>query len=607
MNLREKKDQPAPPQDSDQYFRSIFDYSPVGIGIAGPDRRYLKVNPAMCRMLGYSEEELVGKHFSDITHPDDVDLNIHNIDAMSAGAVGSFAIEKRYVRKTGEIVWVSLNVVPLNQVGPGQWNTLGLAEDITARRNSLMALAISESRFRNLIETSSDWIWEVDSAMRYTYASPQVQDLLGYTPEEVIGKTPLDFMAPVEAERVSAEFGPIAAARMPIVSLRNVNRHRNGHEVVLETSGIPVVDAAGYLLGYRGIDRDISWREDMVRTLLASELKYRSLMKYGADPVLIANMKGELIEINDAAETLLGYTRNELPGIHVRLLHPADEMSRIYAAFTELESADTTMVRDVHVLSKQGRRIPVEINAKLIDVGGHKLAQAIFHDLSEQQQREALRLHQEAEHRETLVREVHHRIKNNLQGVTGILRGLARRQPAVASALDTVISQISSIAHVHGLYGRAANGQVSLTGLLQDVAQNSASIWQMEITVSVEQECQHCIVNEGEAVPLALVLNELMANACKHGEKRGFHSVSIEYSTDFSQASVRIANQGCLPPDFDFLQHRRIGTGLGLVAALLPQADASIEWVQEQGVVVALLSLSQPLFSVLATVEGSPS
>jgi len=288
------------------------------------------------------------------------------------------------------------------------------------------------------------------------------------------------------------------------------------------------------------------------------------------------------------------------------LLHPANEMSKIYAAFTDLESADTTMVRDVHVLSKQGRRIPVEINAKLIDVGGHKLAQAIFRDLSEQQQREALRLHQEAKHRETLVREVHHRIKNNLQGVTGILRGLARREPAVAPALDTVISQISSIAHVHGLYGRATNDQVSLNDLIQDVIQNAASIWQMEIAVAVEQECPHCIVSEREAVPLALVLNELMANACKHCEKPGLPSVSIGYSTDFSQVSIRIANPGNLPPDFEFSQYRKPGTGLGLVAALLPQADSSIEWVQEQDAVVALLSLSQPLFSVAAA-EGSPS
>jgi len=603
MNPRDETNQPAPPLSSDQYFRSIFDHSPVGIGIAGPDRRYQKVNPAMCRMLGYSEAELLGKHFADITHPDDVDLNIHNIEAMSAGAVGNFAIEKRYVRKTGEIVWVSLNVVPLAQVSPGEWSTLGLAEDITARRQSMEALANSESRFRNLIETTSDWIWEVDSAMRYTYASPQVQHMLGYSPEEVIGKSPLDFMAPDEAARVTAEFGPIAAAHMPIVGLRNVNLHRDGHEKVLETSGVPVFDAAGKFMGYRGIDRDIGWREDLVNTLLASELKYRSLMKYAADPVLIANMQGDLIEINDAAETLLGYTRNELLGANVKLLHTADEMPRIYASFTELENTETTLVRDIHVLTKQGRRIPVEINAKMIDVGGHKLAQGIFHDLSEQQQREALRLHQEAEHRETLVREVHHRIKNNLQGVTGILRGLAQREPAVAPALDAVISQISSIAHVHGLYGRATNGQVSLNDLIQDVARNTASIWQMEIPVAFEQECQHCIVNEKEAVPLALVLNELMANACKHGEKRGLPSVSIEYSTDFLQALVRIANPGSLPPDFDFTQRRSLGTGLGLVAALLPQEGASIEWTQEQDAVVALLSLSQPLFSV----EGSSS
>lgn len=120
---------------------------------------------------------------------------------------------------------------------------------------------LSEQRLRALLETTSDWIWEVDALARYTYASAKVRDLLGYEPQEVIGKTPFDFMAPDEAKRVKAIFAPIAAAQKAFSCLENANLHKQGHVVILETSGVPVVSSDGTLLGYRGVDRDITPRK----------------------------------------------------------------------------------------------------------------------------------------------------------------------------------------------------------------------------------------------------------------------------------------------------------------------------------------------------------
>ncbi len=593
--------------NSDKYFDSIFMFSPFGIGMAGPDMRYLKVNPALCRMVGYSEAELLGMSFMDITHPDDIALNARNIEELATGNTGHFAIEKRYIKKNGDIVWVSLNVVPTQQIDERHWITVGLAEDITARRQTQMALAESERRFRNLIESTNDWVWEVDASLRYTYSSPQVRPLLGYAPEDVIGKSPLDFMAPDEAARIAAELGPLVANCQPIIGLRNINIHRDGHAVVLETSGTAILDADGNFLGYRGIDRDIGWREEMVQTLLASEFKYRSLLKHSAGAVVLADMKGTLLELNDAAESLLGYTRDEIVGTNVSRLHPADEMARVSASFAELQHTETITVRDIHVLTRHGKQVPVEINATLIDVGGQKIAQGIFHDLSALKQREALRLQQETEHRNTLVREVHHRIKNNLQGVTGILRGLVQRQPAVASALDDVISQIGSISLVHGIYGRTAGAQVSLGDLVNDVALAAAAAWNKDISIDGDHLCQRCIIDENEAVPLALVLNELLANACKHGDPPGPRSVAIEYADDDAQAWVRIRNAGRLPDGFDFENGHGLGTGLGLVEALLPKRDASLEFSLKHDTVEAVLTLAKPLFAAArnSPVEGA--
>ena len=126
----------ASEKQSTQNFRAIFERSPIGIGIAGTDRRYRMVNPAMCRMLGYSETELLGMKFTDVTHPDDVRLNVWNVEGLDAGEASHFAMEKRYIRKDGEIVWVSLNVVAVKGDSGRESYTVGLTEDITARKQA---------------------------------------------------------------------------------------------------------------------------------------------------------------------------------------------------------------------------------------------------------------------------------------------------------------------------------------------------------------------------------------------------------------------------------------------------------------------------------------
>jgi len=134
-------------------------------------------------------------------------------------------------------------------------------EELRKRTLADKTLRESEQRFRSLVETTSDWVWEVDDNGIYTYASPRVKQLLGYEPEEVIGKTPFDLMPPEEAKRIAAEFRAIVETQTPFTRLENVNAHKDGRPVVLETSGVPVFDDRGEFCGYRGIDRDITERK----------------------------------------------------------------------------------------------------------------------------------------------------------------------------------------------------------------------------------------------------------------------------------------------------------------------------------------------------------
>lgn len=135
-----------------------------------------------------------------------------------------------------------------------------LSREIAERQEAQARLRASEERYRNLVESSSDWIWEVDRNGAYTYSSPSIRSILGYTPEEMIGRTFYDVMPPDEVTRVQALFEAKSSAGESFTGLINRCRHKDGTERILETNGEPVMDAAGAVVGYRGIDRDTTLR-----------------------------------------------------------------------------------------------------------------------------------------------------------------------------------------------------------------------------------------------------------------------------------------------------------------------------------------------------------
>ncbi len=142
--------------------------------------------------------------------------------------------------------------------------------DITERKTAEQALRTSEQRFRNLVEASPDGIWEVDAQARFTYCSPKYLQILGYESREMIGRTPFDFMPPDEAQSIRTRFEQIARNRQPFHDLLNRCIRKDGTEILLETTGVPILDEQDRLQGYRGIDRDVTERrknEDALRDL----------------------------------------------------------------------------------------------------------------------------------------------------------------------------------------------------------------------------------------------------------------------------------------------------------------------------------------------------
>lgn len=165
-----------------------------------------------------------------------------------------------------------------------------------------MKLKESEEKFRNLVEASSDWVWEVDGEYRYTYSSPKVEELLGFKPEEIIGKRPFDLMPEEEAARVEKITAEVFARRGSFKCFINKNIHKEGRTVILETSGVPVFSIEGDFKGYRGIDRDVTERE-----LAEQELK-RKTDELQRNKGMLEEKNNELSQLNSRLEE----SKNEL-------------------------------------------------------------------------------------------------------------------------------------------------------------------------------------------------------------------------------------------------------------------------------------------------------
>jgi PAS domain S-box-containing protein len=167
------------------------------------------------------------------------------------------------------------------------------------------ALRDCRRQYQDLVETVSDWVWEVDENAVYTYASPKVRDLLGYDPAELLGKTPFDLMPAAEARRVREIFGPIAARREAFSAIENVNRHKDGRLVAIETSGAPFFDADGTFRGYRGVDRDIGERKRTQEELRRNEERLRQYQKFEA----LGRLSGGLAHhLNNMLTVVTGYS-----------------------------------------------------------------------------------------------------------------------------------------------------------------------------------------------------------------------------------------------------------------------------------------------------------
>ena len=297
--------------ESEQRFKSAFQYSAIGMALVSLEGKCLKVNSVLCSILGYSEDELLMKTFQEYTHPDDLDGDLDYLNQLLAGKIESYKMEKRYFHKNGKIIWGLLAVALAKDNTGAPLYLISQIEDITEHKLADAALRKSEDRFRAWIENSSDLVTVVGADGTIQYASPSYGYQLGYKPEDLTGVKVFDLIHSDDREHIMEIFGENIQKPDSAANAEFRVRHHDGSWQVFDGVGKTYLDEHGQVVGLIS-SRNITERNRAEEALRASESKFRSYNEYAPLGVFVVDQYGRYIEVNAAANQMLGYTEFEL-------------------------------------------------------------------------------------------------------------------------------------------------------------------------------------------------------------------------------------------------------------------------------------------------------
>jgi len=356
----------------------VFRHASIGLAITGEDGRFLTVNDAFCRLTGYAAEELMERGFPAITHPDDVRQNVAlKLDLLRTAGTGTAVFEKRYIRRDGGVTWVRNNVVVLRGAQPHDpLRFVTLAEDITNSRLAEEALKQNESRHRALLENALDVITVMRSDGVIIYESASVQRVLGYRPEDLLGRCGFEFVHPDDAAAVHAALSSALADPEKTIAASFRLRHRNGSWRMMEAFGRNLTSVPG-LEGVVVNSRDVTERCDAQERLAAANHDLQKALAAAREATelksrFLANMSHEIRTpmngIQGMAELLLATVLDEeqreyATAIHrstqslVTIINDILDISRIEAGRLTMEAVPfrvADVLRDVTALLGPG-------------------------------------------------------------------------------------------------------------------------------------------------------------------------------------------------------------------------------------------------------------
>jgi PAS domain S-box-containing protein len=541
---------------SEDRFRSTFEQIALGIAHVDVDSfRIVMLNDKFCSLLGYSRDELLGADSRVLTPADDVSVRDDERAQVIAGTLKSSTAERRLIRKDGKTRWFShiLSLVR-DTTGRPRYFILVL-EDIDARMQAENSLRESESRYRDIADAAGAYNWENDRDGRYSFVSKWSEKIFGYLPSEMIGRTPAEFMPPGESARVKALVAEKRLADGTVRALEHRSVTKSGQIFWQQISMIPMLDAAGNLVGNRGTGVDITERKHMESNLLSSKRLLEEVIDAIPMSIFAKDLESNYVMVNKHMADFFAMPRDRLLYRHTSQL-PTRDATRTQSlnddrwVFTNRKTLDhdTWIERpDGTPVAFHSTKIPLIDETGTLtgllginrDVTAEREAERKLSELNEsldlRVRKRTAELEQAIRELESFSYSVSHDLRAPLRSIIGFLSILNE-----SGEEDTADER-------RGLMGRVIGSATRMSTLIDDVLEYSrvSRAEYRRVTVHLDREVSD-IVSElrqqypkttfqisplgeikGDPVMLRQIFGNLLGNACKYSAMRDSPVVEV--------------------------------------------------------------------------------
>jgi PAS domain S-box-containing protein len=410
-------------RQSEERFRAAFGSAAIGMALTSPGGGWLQVNPSLCELTGYTEEELLATDFQSITHPDDLQKCLDGFWRLILGEIQYFYTEKRYIHKSGRTVWVFLSTALVRDDKGEPLYVVAQIQDITQARADKENLEHLIRQNRSILASVGEGIYGLDLGERTSFVNPAAERMLGYGPGELAGRHQHDIVSHINAEGVPYPEGecPVHAALGDVHSSSDeVFRRKDGSTFPVEYASTPIREG-GAVVGAVVTFRDITGRKQAEEALRKSEARFRLLAEKMSDLVCLHEPDGRYLYISPSCRRLLGYEPEELLGNDpYDLFHPDDlERIRTEAHAKALEGQEAVSII-YRIRKKSGEYTWFEtLTEPILDGDGEVVRlQTASRDVSERKRVERV-LAEAARAKAEFLAEVSHELRTPLTVIRG--------------------------------------------------------------------------------------------------------------------------------------------------------------------------------------------
>jgi PAS domain S-box-containing protein len=435
---------------------------------------------------------------------------------------------------------------------------------------------------------------------RFHFLNAATETILGIPREKILEDSSLPFGLIVEADRPRAIAFLEQAEREGCAKAELRIRRPDGTERWLAARAFPLDHETDGEPMRALICEDVTEGKRIQTALSESETRFFQIVE-NIDEVfwIVAPDGTQVYYASPTYEKIWGRPAAELyasPFKWVQAVHPEDQARVLETVAQQQAERPLEMhfriLRDGDIRHIRRRSVPVR------DADGRVFQVVCLNeDITEQKRLERQAEESARAQRDALVREVHHRIKNNLQGVTGMLRNYANQHPEVSAVISEAIAQVQAVAIIYGLQGRPGVARVMLDDILKEVVSGIGQLMHRGMRLCNDEHDLNCkvVVSELEAVPVALVLNEIVFNAAKHADANAELGIDLKIDIAKERVSLMVTNPGRLAAKGT---EAGGGSGLKLIHSLLPRRGAKFELSDGAEGVTARLTLEPPIVTL---------